>query len=248
MEKETQPELIPFQTDRGILHQLFLDGVMVLTEPVRFFRERFEELSFNQALAFGLVVSWLSAFLGWLTRALKHESLMDGLIRIKKQLQQLPVWKDLPEDIWAQGSQIHSIFPEWAIEGMRVLVDPFYSLFGFVLYGLIFWIGASLIIPGSHPLKKSASLARIIKITAISSTSGMVGSILGFLPLSLGPFIGWIYHTILLMIGFSERFEISRLRSLVILFLPMIALILIASCLLGLVVAILGGLVASIFQ
>lgn len=249
MEKENEPsELIPTRPEPGLIQQMFRDGLMILTEPVRFYRFRFEELSFNRALAFGMVVSWISAFFSWITRALKHESLMDGLIRIKRHLQELPIWKELPEDIWAQSSQINSFFPEWAIEGMRMLVDPFYSLIGFVIYGLIFWLGASLLIRTDHPGKKSVTLTRVIKITAISSTSGIVGSVLGFLPLELGSFIGWIYHTVLLMIGFTERFEISRLRSLVILFLPMIGLILIASCLLGLVIAILGGIAASFFQ
>ena len=86
--------------------QFFQDTVKVLTEPVSFFSTRFNEMSFNHALVFGIVLSWIAAFFDWITRAIKHESLLDGFMKIKNQLSGLPVWKDLPEDIWNQGEQV----------------------------------------------------------------------------------------------------------------------------------------------
>lgn len=232
----------------GILKQLYQDAFRVLTEPVRFFNDRFDEMSFNYSLVFGMVISWMAAFFDWITRALKHESLMDGFLRIKKQLQQLPVWKDLPADIWAQGDSMNSVMPEWGLEGLRMLLNPFHSLFTFFIYGVIFWLGATLLVSKDSPAKKTVTITNVIKITSIASASSIIGSILGFLPLSLGGLVGWIYHTALLMLGFSERFQISRLRGLAVVFLPALVTILVASCLVSVIVALFAGIITSLFH
>lgn len=232
----------------GIIKQLYQDAFRVLTEPVRFFDERFEAMSFNYSLVFGLVITWIAAFFDWITRAVKHESLMDGFLKIKNQLQQLPIWKDLPADIWAQGENVNSLMPAWGLEGLRMLVNPFHSLFSFFIYGILFWLGATLLVSKDNPTRKSVTITNVIKITSIASATSIVGSILGFLPLSLGSFLGWIYHTAILMIGFSERFQISRLRGLAVVFLPTIVTIVVASCLVGLIVALFAGIISSLFH
>ncbi len=232
----------------GQIKQFYQDAVKVLTEPVSFFNERFEAMSFNYALVFGLVLSWIAAFLDWITRAVKNESLLDGFLKIKNQLHQLPIWKDLPADIWAQGENINTVMPVWGLEGLRMLINPFHSLFSMFSYGVIFWLGAVLLVTKDNPTKNSVTITNVIKITAIAASSSIVGSVLGFLPLSLGSFLGWIYHAALLCIGFSERFQISRLRGLGIVFLPTIVTIIAASCLLGVIVAIFAGVITSLFH
>lgn len=233
----------------GLVKQLFSDGYLVLTEPASFFKTRYEKMSFNQSLALGLAATWIAAFLDWVTRAIKHESLMDSLHRIKTQLQSLPIWKDLPEDIWAQGDQASQTFlPAWGMEGLKMLLTPFNSIFLIFINALIFWVAALILVDKSNPTKKSVTFNELIKITAIAYTSTLVGSILGFLPLSLGSVIGWVYHIALLVIGFSIRFNISRLRGLVLVFLPTIGLIMLASCMLGFFFAIIGTIVSSLFH
>jgi hypothetical protein len=232
----------------SIVKQLYRDAFQVLTEPARFFSDRFENMSFNYSLVFGLVITWIAAFFDWITRAVKNETLMDGFLKIKKQLHQLPIWKDLPADIWAQGENVNSLMPAWGLEGLRMLLNPFHSLFTFFTYGIIFWLGATLLVSKDNPAKKSVTITNVIKITSIASATSIVGSILGFLPLSLGSFIGWIYHTALLTIGFSERFQISRLRGLAVVFLPTIVTVLVASCLVAVIVALFAGIISSLFH
>ena len=228
--------------------QLYLDAVKILTEPVSFYRTRFEQMSFNYSLVFGLVISWVAAFLDWITRAVKHESLMDGFLKIKHQLQSLPIWKDLPADIWAQGEHVNSVLPAWGLEGLRMLINPFHSLFSFLIYGVIFWLGASLLVSKDNPTKKTVTITNVIKITAVASASSVVTSILSFLPIGLGGFFGWIFYTALLTLGFSERFQISRLRGLAVVFLPTIVTIMIASCLVGAIIALFAGVITSLFH
>ena len=232
----------------GTMKQFYRDSVMVLTEPTVFFKTRYETMSFNYALAFGLVVSWIAAFLDWITRAIKHETLLDGFLKIKDQLHQLPIWKDLPEDIWSQGNNVKTMMPAWGVEGLGMLINPFHSLISYFIYGIIFWLGASILVSKDNSAKKLVTITNVVKITAISSAASLVGSVLGFLPIGIGSLIGWIFHTMILAIGFSESFNISRLRSLTVIFLPTILGIIFFSCLLGVVVALFAGLIASIFH
>jgi hypothetical protein len=233
----------------GLVKQLLQDGYSVLTEPTTFFKTRYEKASFNQSLALGLAATWIAAFLDWVTRSIKHESLMDSFHRIKSQLKSLPIWKDLPDDIWAQGDQASQNFlPTWGMEGLKMLLTPFNSIFLIFINALIFWAAALILVDKNNPARKSVTLNELIKITAIAYTSALVGSIFGFLPLSLGSMIGWVYHIALLVIGFSIRFNISRLRGLVMVFLPTIALIMIAGCFIGFLFAIVGAIVSSLFH
>jgi len=232
----------------GYLKQLYRDSVSVLTEPSEFFKGRYSTMSFNNALVFGVVLTWIAAFLDWITRAIKHETLMDGLLKIKEQLHSLPIWKDMPETIWTQGNAAASIMPAWGMEGLKMLITPFNSLIGFFLYGVIFWLGATFLVSNDNPAKKEVSIHNVVKITAIASASSIVSAVLGFLPIGLGNFVGWIFHTVLLMIGFSLTFKISRLRSLAVIFLPETIGILFFSCLAGVVIALFAGLFASLMH
>lgn len=235
-------------TEVSIPKQLYRDAVQVLTEPVSFFQNRFSQLSLNYSLVFGLVVSWIAAFLDWITRAVKHESLMDGFLKIKHQLQALPIWKDLPADIWAQGENVKSVFPAWGLEGLRILVNPFHSLFSFLIYGVIFWLGASILVSRDNPARKSVTINNVVKITAVVSTASLVGSVLSFMPFGIGSFFGWVYHTALLMIGLSETFQVSRLRALGIVFLPTIVTVIVASCFVGAIIALFAGAITALFH
>ena len=232
----------------GIFKLLYQDTLKVLTEPVSFYRTRFDQMSFNYSLVFGLVVSWFAAFLDWITRAVKHESLMDGFLKIKNQLHSLPIWKDLPADIWAQGDNVNALMPTWGLEGLRMLINPFHSLFTFFVYGIIFWLGATLLVSKSNPTKGTVTITNVIKITAIASSASIISSILGFLPFGFGKFLGLIYYTTILTLGFSERFQISRLRGLAVVFLPTFVTIMVASCFIGVIVAIFAGLVTTLFH
>ncbi len=234
--------------NQNTLKQLYRDTIHVLTEPVSFFQIRFDQMSFNYSLAFGVVVCWIAAFLDWITRTLKHESLMDGFLKIKNQLQTLPIWKDLPTDIWMQGESVNSAMPAWGLEGLRMLINPFHSLFSFFAYGIIFWLGAMLLVSKENPTRKSVTITNVVKITAIASVTNIVASILGFLPVGLGAFLGWIYHTAILTVGFSEHFQISRLRGLTVVFLPTLVSIIVASCLIGVVIALFAGLLSTMFR
>ena len=232
----------------GFLKQTYRDAICILTEPSVFFENRFEKISKSQAIVFGLIVSWLAAFVEWIVRLLKHESLLSGLERLKHQMQSLPIWKDLPEDIWNQGSAVQSVVPEWAIEGLRMLLNPFHNFFMFYTYGFIFWMGALLLVNKENPFRKNVNYPNLVRITAVCSASTMVGAILGFLPANLGSFLGWIYHTVLLMTAFSIQFNISRLRGLTVIFLPSIISFILVVMSIAMLVAVIVAIVSSLFH
>ena len=250
MENNNSSEEIKTTPDspRGYFEQWYRDSISVLTEPIQFFKTRYQKMSFNQALVLGIVLSWIAAFLDWITRAIKHESLMDGLLKIKEQLHSLPIWKDLPETMWTQGNSAVSILPEWGMEGMKMLITPFHSLVSFFVYGVIFWLGAVVLVAHDNPAKKQVTINNVVKITALASTASIVGAVLGFLPIGIGNFVGWIFHTALLVIGFSEVFNISRLRGLAVVFLPTFVTIIFFSCLVGVVIALFAGVIATLLH
>ncbi len=232
----------------GLLKQMVQDAIGILTDPSAFYQNRYEKMTKNQAMALGLVVCWLAAIADWLVRVLKHESLIQGLRKIQQQLQVLPIWKDIPESIWNQGDVVQSFFPDWAVEGLRLMLNPFHQFFMFYTSGFVFWIGATLLVQKENPFRKNIHYQNLVKITAVSSVSSIVGAILGFLPAGLGGFVGWIYHVVLLMTGFSMQFNISNLRSLSVIFLPGLISFFLVVLMIGLAVAFMIAIVSSLFQ
>lgn len=237
------------ETKKGLVRSLAKDAVGILTEPNEFFKNRFPQLSFNQAFALGLATSWLAAMLEWLTRSVKKESLLESFHQIQKQLKDLPFWKDLPDDIWAQsGDGVKTFFPEWILEGMKVMLTPFHTAFSIYFSALLFWGAALILVQRSNPTRSSVTIKEFSKITAVAASASLVSAVLGFLPFGLGNFFGWIYHIALLTIGFSARYQISRLRSVCLVFLPSFAMAIILGLLFLLVFALIALIVSSLFH
>jgi hypothetical protein len=237
------------ETKTGMVRSLAKDAVGILTEPNEFFQNRFPQLSFNQALAMGLATSWLAAMLEWLTRAVKKESLLEGFRQIQQQLKDLPLWKDLPDDIWAQsGNGMETFFPGWILEGMKVMLTPFHAVFSIYFSAFLFWAAALILVQRSNPTRSSVTIKEFSKITAVAASTSLISAILGFLPLGIGNFIGWIYHIALLTIGFSSRYQISRLRSVCLVFLPSFAMVAFLALLFLLVFGLIAIIVSSLFH
>ena len=232
----------------GVVKQFYQDAIQVLTEPTRFFKTRFDSMTFNQALVFGLVISWISAFAEWLTRVVKHESLMDSFMKLKEQLQQLPFWKDLPANIWAQGNATANFLPEWGMEGLKMLINPFHTLILFFISGVVFWLGATVLVSNANTTRTSVTITNVVKITAVSAATSLVAAILSFLPFGIGGFFGWLFHLAILTIGFSERFQVSRPRGLAVVLLPSIIALVFFSCFIGIVIALFAGIFMSLFH
>ena len=232
--------------------QFYRDLVACLTEPKQFFEVRYPKLSMNYVLAFGVLVNWVASMLDWLTRTIRHETLLDGLLKMKDKLQVLPFWKNLPSDIWAQAPDPSSMFPAWLAEVFGVALSPFQSLFHFLIRGLILWIGLYLLLPRDSTAeikdqRDAPELSHAIKLTAICSAPNLVGSILGFLPLSLGTLVAAIYSIALLIIALTTRFKISGLRAFAMMILPGILAMFVFGCILAVFGALLFGSLAAIF-
>lgn len=220
----------------GIFRQSFNDLVLVLSEPRSFFSNRIHSMSFNHALVFGLVITWVAKTLEWLTRFLKNESLSQNLLKVKDQLKQLPFWKDLPSDIWFQGEKSVGLFSDSVIEALQITIHPFQALLHFFMFGIIYWLGGMLLVPRTSPHYSRATVANFVKIISVASAANIVGAILSFLPLSLGSFFGYLYYVVIMVIGFSIYFKISGLRACALFVIPGIFMITFFSCL------ILGGI------
>lgn len=213
----------------------FRDLILILTEPRAFFRERYPRLGSTEAIAFGIAAQWLAAALGWITRVIKHETLFDGLNRIHEKLSTLPLWRNLPENIWQQGGPAGIDSAAWKAEIAAIILTPFQSLAQFCIYGVLYFLGGVVLIrpeDGAH--RDRIAVAAFIRICAVSAAPAVVGAILGLLPFGLGSLIGWIYGIALLTIGISERYRVSSPRALGVILIPGITGMVAIGCFLGL--------------
>ncbi|MBC7395803.1 MAG: hypothetical protein H7333_00045 [Bdellovibrionales bacterium] len=232
----------------GPVKQFYRDVMDCLTEPRYFFEVRYPQVKLTYALTFGIIVSWIAAFLDWLTRLIRHETLFDGFLRMKEKLHSLPMWKNLPDDFWAQPTEKTSFFPPWLVELFGIILSPFQSLAGFCVSGVILFIGAYLLIPKNpEPNKDPVDVSHLIKLVAFTSAPHLIASILGFLPLNLGAFIGWIYGLGLIIIALSQRYKISGLRAGGVLVIPSFIGMFVVACFLGVLAVIGYGMFTAIF-
>jgi hypothetical protein len=235
----------------GPVVQFYKDVVGSLTEPRKFFNERYPKISFVYALTFGVVVNWIADFLSWLTRMIRHETLLDGLLKMRDRLQELPGWKDLPPSIWAQQAPDHtSMFPAWMAEVFSVALSPFNSLFRIFISGLVIWLGVYFLVPReqTYPARDSYEVKNVIKIIALTSAPSLISSILGFLPFGLGSTFGWLYAFVLLIFALTIRFQISGLRAFAIVIFPGIILSVAGTCLIATFGALFFGMIAALFS
>jgi hypothetical protein len=234
----------------SFLNGYFRDVILILTEPKRFFEERYPELSFSQALVIGVLSNWIAAFLMWLTRIVKHESLLDGMRKMREILGTLPIWKDLPDSIWQQGGGgPQSFLSSSMLELGPIAISPFQSLINFCVRGLILMLGVYLLVPrrASSPQTDSVSPSTLIRLNAVAVTPILVGAILGFLPFMLGGLIGGIYTFVILLVGVSTRYRVSYARAAGAIILPYFILIFFCGCLAFGFSALLGGILGGLF-
>ncbi len=242
--------------DANALQVFYKDVVDCLTEPKQFFTVRYPQISLTYALTFAVVVNWISDTLAWLTRIVRHETLMDGFLKMRDRLSLLPFWKDIPPTLWAQPDH-SSMLPPWLVEALGIALSPFQSLIHVVLTGLFIGVGAYLLVPKhviqshahnvAHEAKDNVEIAGAIKIVALCSAPHLIGSILGFLPLGLGSLISGIYVLVLLIFALSIRYQISYLRSFATVILPGILLMVVGGCVLLTFGAVLVGMADTFF-
>jgi hypothetical protein len=265
MENDTPqtPVTTPIHPEHGAgkpVLQFYRDLVQVLTEPRAFITYRYPQTTLTYALVFGVVANWIGAVLEWLTRVVRHESLMDGFTKMRDQLSGLPIWKNLPADIWSQSQPVAaSLFPSWLAEMFSVALSPFQSLLHFILRGLIFLLGAYLLVPKVATLpaggptdafvpftRDKVDLNHFMKLVAFSAAPNILVAILGFLPMGLNHLIGWIWMICFLVIGLHVRYRVSNARALGVLFLPSILIGMVFTCFLGGILMLLFGGVAAL--
>ena len=242
----TEVHLPAVTPEPGPVRSFLNDLILLLTEPVGFFRDRFPTYSLSRALVFGIVVNWVAAGFEWLTRLVKNESLLDGVLRIKRQLETLPFWNQLPDTLWNQHAE-PSVIPAWLAELSGIALSPFQSVLNFTISGISLFVGAWLLIRRRNQGEDPVELPVFVRIVAFSSAPRLIASWLGFLPVGIGGFIGWVYSAALLILGLKVRFRISGLRALVLVLLPGLLGILAVGCLVGGLMAIGIGLMAALF-
>ena len=246
---------------QSFVRHFYRDLVDSLTEPRRFFAERYPHLSFNYALAFGLTVGWTGEGLKWAVRMINHETLMDGFLKIRDQLMQLPIWKDLPTSMWVQNpTEIQSLFPAWIAEAATVALFPFSFLIKIVIssvalaVGGFFFIGnrskshqeSQLLGGGPAMVSDPSDLTHWMKLVAATSGPLMLSAILSFLPLGLGNMVGFLYGLAILLIAISIRYRISMLRGFAVLTAPWLALLMIGGCFIAFFGAMIFAFIAAI--
>jgi len=152
------------------LKQYFRDLVELLTEPVRFFNVRYPALKTTEVLTLGVGSTWLAAGLAWVTRRVKHESILDGMRQMKEQLSQLPLWKDLPDTIWQQGAESGNSTAAKLMEFSTVALSPIQSLLNFFIGGIFLYFGALILIPRDpQEGKDRIELVAFIRLLALGA-------------------------------------------------------------------------------
>jgi hypothetical protein len=243
MTEEQLPAVTP---EPGPVRVFLNDLILLLTEPVRFFGDRFPAYSLTRALVFGIVLNWFAAGFEWLTRLVKNESLLDGVLRVKRQLETLPFWNQLPDTLWNQKAAPAAI-PAWLAELSGIALSPFQSVLQFTISGISLFVGGWLLIRRRNQGEDPVEIPVFVKLVAFSSAPRLIASWLGFLPVGIGGFIGWIYSAALLILGLKTRFRISGLRSLVLIMLPGMIGVVAIGCLVGGLMAVGIGLMAALF-
>lgn len=238
--------------ESGPVKTFYQDVIQILTEPVLFFKSRYPKMKLSHAIAFGIVINWIASLLDWITRAIHHETLLDGLLKMRDKLQQLPFWKSLPDNFWAQSTDTgsSSLFPAWIAEMLSIALSPFQSLIHFAFSGMLYFLGAYFLI--SRKPKETGQdpviLSEFIKLACVCAAPALVTSILGFLPIGLGSLIGWFYSIALLIIGMTTRFQISGLRAVVVLIIPGVASAVVVMATVGIFIALFIGMLAALFH
>lgn len=247
MSDDLLPVLTPKIEPERPIRAFIQDVISCLTEPKRFFTERYPEYSVTRAIAFGLILSWTASFLNWLTALVRHESYLDGFIKIRSQLETFPLWKALSPHLFSDSTSINSA-STWIASFGGVVLNPFFTLIGFVFSATSLWIGGYILIPRSED-QDPIEFNSFLKLTAIAGTAPMlVGSILGFLPLATGTLIGLVYLLVIEVYALKVRFKISGLRAICVLFLPYLVLAFIGACFIGLIGGLIFSLVGSLFH
>ena len=230
----------------NFLKQYFRDVIQVLTEPRRFFTERYPALSLSQALTMGILSSWLAALLMWVTRLVKKETLLDGIKKMREQLDTLPIWKDIPDSIWQQPAAPAGISTN-VIEFGGILLAPFQSVINFGINALILMAGIYLLVPKNPPEERDPrEVPDLIRLSAVAATPTLVTAILGFLPFGIGNLTGFTYTVVVLMIGISTRYRVSNARALGTIFLPWCVFFMLCGCLIVGFGALLGAMIAGL--
>lgn len=231
--------------------QFFRDVLDCLTEPKKFFEEKYPKRTMTDALLFAVIVSWVANLIEWLIRTVKNETLFDGMMLIRKQLEALPIWKNITPHLFSDQSSI-SPFPSWIMEFSIVALSPFKTLIAVTLTALMIWLSSTFLIPKNDSVNRDpVDFSSFIKLLAYASIAPkLVGAILGFLPLQLGALVGGICVLLLQIFAISNRYAVSRLRSFAIIILPSFVFIMIASCLVigffAIFMGLMGGMMGGI--
>lgn len=224
------------------LKTVFFDWWESLSEPRLFFGTTLTHRDTTQAITFALLVSWFSALVEWSVRVVKNETLLDGFLKIRDQMQTLPAWKGIaPLFIHSPGSGAMSGMPAWAMELFAVLGNPFATLISLVTSTLMIWFGAWLLIG-------KVDFSKVLKVLAFASTgSKLISAFLSFLPMGLGYLVGGIWGFVIQILAISSFFQVSAGRAFGVIILPGLIMGLIMTCFLGLVAGVLGALLGSLF-
>jgi len=196
--------------EASYVRQYFYWCKEILLEPTRFFRVHYRMFDKNEALSFGLISLWLSAFVGFVWSALNQIFIVNFL----EQWMQSILFQDEAISFIDFGGK------SFLFSAAYVLLNPFLSLLGLFFSALILLSLSKVFLVEKMDALEKINLQTSLKILAFSST----GAWFSLVPV-FGGILSYIAVSLLTVIGVREVYKSTTRRAALVVFLPQIFLL-----------------------
>lgn len=175
----------------------------VLLEPTDFFRNKYPKLDVEEALTFGLVTLWLSAFVSFIWDAMNQVFMAHFL---ESWMQEVLIQDESTSFFDYDGKS-------FLFSAGSLLLNPFLSLIGLGISAFFLFVLGKVFITDRRA--EDVNMRSVLKVLAVASTGAWFGVVPFF-----GGILSYLVVSLLTVIGMRESFHISTRRSAVIVFLP----------------------------
>lgn len=207
---DTVIELSPPNTNEAwSIRSLLSRSFRPLLEPTRFFRTEFPQMSFTEALTFGISNAWVAAVLAFFVQTFNSLVLSQLLDRWMQRL----VASEEGFAVWGLSAK------SFLVTAGLLLLAPFFLLLRTYVQGGLLYLFSRLLIEDHSSAPERVTYQGTVKIQAATLVARWF---------MLVPIFGWIISFIaglvLSVAGVRERFGVSNRRAMAVVLAPYILL------------------------